>query len=37
VFYDFAKQSPAVFDDHEDFLTSVQPETQLRDKHNSQG
>jgi hypothetical protein len=36
VFYDFAMQSLVVFDDHEDFLTSAQPEKQLKDKYNSE-
>lgn len=30
VFYDSAMQSPITFDDHEDFLASVQPEKQLK-------
>jgi hypothetical protein len=32
VFYDSAMQSPIAFDDHEDFLASVQPEKQLKER-----
>lgn len=35
VFYDSAMQSPIAFDDHEDFLASVQPEKQLKEREIS--
>jgi hypothetical protein len=36
VFYDSATQSPTAFGDHEDFLTSVQLERQLKEGGNQQ-